>query len=159
MGFEIRQAGPEDVAEVLRLVRALAAYEKLEHEVVATEEKLHLALFGGRRVAEAVLGWSGGRAVGLALYFHNFSTFRANAGLYLEDLFVEPEQRGKGYGKALLLHLAGIASQRGCERMEWSVLDWNAPAIAFYESLGAKLLPDWRICRLTGDALTGAVKP
>ena len=153
MSLEIREAGPADVAEIVRLVRALAAYEKLEHEVVATEDKMRQALFGSGRVAEAVLGWSGGRAVGLALYFHNFSTFRANAGLYLEDLFVEPEHRGKGYGKALLLHLAGIAAQRGCERMEWSVLDWNQPAIDFYQSLGAKLLPDWRICRLTGETL------
>jgi len=156
MSFEIREAGPQDVAEVLRLVRALAAYEKLELEVMATEEKMRQALFGGRRVAEAVLGWSEGRAVGLALYFHNFSTFRANAGLYLEDLFVEPEQRGKGYGKALLLHLAAIAVQRGCERMEWSVLDWNAPAIGFYRSLGAVLMDDWRICRLTGEKLQRA---
>ncbi len=157
MSFEIREAGPQDVAEIVRLVRALAAYEKLEHEVVATEEKMSQALFGGRRVAEAVLGWSEGRAVGLALYFHNFSTFRANAGLYLEDLFVEPEQRGKGYGKALLLHLARIAAQRGCERMEWSVLDWNRPAIGFYRSLGAVVMDDWRICRLTGENLKRAV--
>ncbi|HZR36138.1 MAG TPA: GNAT family N-acetyltransferase [Nevskia sp.] len=156
MSFEIREAGPGDVAEIVRLVRALAAYEKLEHEVVATEAKMRQALFGGRRVAEAVLGWSEGRAVGLALYFHNFSTFRASAGLYLEDLFVEPEQRGKGYGKALLLHLAGIAAERGCERMEWSVLDWNQPAIGFYRSLGAVVMDDWRICRLTGEALSAA---
>lgn len=157
MPLEIREAGPGDVAEIVRLVRALAAYEKLEHEVVATEEKMRQALFGGRRVAEAVLGWSEGRAVGLALYFHNFSTFRANAGLYLEDLFVEPQQRGKGYGKALLLHLAGIAVQRGCDRMEWSVLNWNQPAIGFYQSLGAVVMEDWRICRLTGENLRGAV--
>jgi GNAT superfamily N-acetyltransferase len=156
MSFQIRQAGPGDVAEIMRLVRALAAYEKLEHEVVATEEKMRQALFGGRRVAEAVLGWSGDRAVGLALYFHNFSTFRGNAGLYLEDLFIEPEHRGKGYGKALLLHLAGIAAQRGCERMEWSVLDWNEPAIGFYRSLGAVVMDDWRICRLTGENLRQA---
>ncbi|HWY25625.1 MAG TPA: GNAT family N-acetyltransferase [Nevskia sp.] len=154
--LEIRAATVEDVPELLRLIRGLAEYEKLEHEVTATEDKLRRSLFGEQRMAEAVLGLSGGRAVGLAVFFHNYSTFRANAGLYLEDLFVEPQQRGKGYGKALLLHLAQLAVQRGCERMEWSVLDWNAPAIAFYESLGAKVLPDWRICRLTGDRLRKA---
>ncbi len=154
--LEIRAATVEDVPELLRLIRGLAEYEKLGHEVTATEDKLRRSLFGGPRVAEAVLGCSEGRAVGLAVFFHNYSTFRANAGLYLEDLFVEPQQRGKGYGKALLLHVARLAVQRGCERMEWSVLDWNAPAIAFYESLGAKVLPDWRICRLTGDTLRAA---
>lgn len=153
----IRAATVADVPELLRLIRGLAEYEKLEHEVTATEDKLRRSLFGARAVAEAVLGYDDqGKAVGLAVYFHNYSTFRANAGLYLEDLFVDPAQRGKGYGKALLLHVAQLAVQRGCERMEWSVLDWNAPAIAFYQSLGATVMPDWRICRLTGDTLQAA---
>jgi GNAT superfamily N-acetyltransferase len=152
----IRAATAEDVPELLRLIRGLAEYEKLEHEVTASADKLSVSLFGERRVAEAVLAEEAGRAVGLAVYFHNYSTFRANAGLYLEDLFVEPEQRGKGYGKALLLHVAGIAAQRGCERMEWSVLDWNQPAIGFYQGLGAVVMDDWRICRLTGENLRRA---
>jgi GNAT superfamily N-acetyltransferase len=156
MPLEIRSASIEDVPEILRLIRALAEYEKLEHEVVATEERLRRSLFGERPAAEAVLGLLEGRAVGFAVFFHNYSTFRACPGLYLEDLFVEPAHRGSGYGKALLLHLARLAVQRGCERMEWSVLDWNAPAIGFYRSLGAQLLDDWRICRLTGDALKAA---
>lgn len=156
MSLEIRSASVEDVPEILRLIRGLAEYEKLEHEVVATEERLRRSLFGERPAAEAVLGMLQGRAVGFAVFFHNYSTFRACPGLYLEDLFVEPAHRGSGYGKALLLHLAKLAVQRGCERMEWSVLDWNAPAIGFYRSLGAQLLDDWRICRLTGDALKAA---
>lgn len=156
MQLQIRSASVEDVPEILRLIRGLAEYEKLEHEVVATEERLRRSLFGERPAAEAVLGLLEGRAVGFAVFFHNYSTFRACPGLYLEDLFVEPAHRGSGYGKALLLHLARLAVQRGCERMEWSVLDWNAPAIGFYQSLGAKLLDDWRICRLTGDALKQA---
>ena len=156
MQLEIRSASIEDVPEILRLIRGLAEYEKLEHEVVATEERLRRSLFGERPAAEAVLGVLQGRAVGFAVFFHNYSTFRACPGLYLEDLFVEPAHRGGGHGKALLLHLARLAVQRGCERMEWSVLDWNAPAIGFYRGLGAKLLDDWRICRLTGDALKQA---
>ena len=154
--LQIRAATEADVTELLRLIRGLAEYEELEHEVTASEDKLRQSLFGQRRVAEAVLGLSEGRAVGLAVFFHNYSTFRANAGLYLEDLYVEPAQRDKGYGKALLLHVAGIAAQRGCERMEWSVLDWNQPAIGFYRSLGAVVMDDWRICRLTGEALRSA---
>ena len=156
MQLQIRSASVEDVPEILRLIRGLAEYEKLEHEVVATEERLRRSLFGERPAAEAVLGLLQGRAVGFAVFFHNYSTFRACPGLYLEDLFVEPAHRGSGYGKALLLHLAKLAVQRGCERMEWSVLDWNGPAIGFYRSLGAQLLDDWRICRLTGDALKAA---
>lgn len=151
--MEIRATTVADVPEILRLVKALAAYEKLEHEVVATEERVRQTLFSERPAAEAVLALEAGRAVGLAVYFHNYSTFRANAGLYLEDLFVEPEQRGKGTGKALLLHVAGIAVKRGCQRMEWSVLDWNQPAIDFYQGLGATVMPDWRICRLNAETL------
>ncbi len=151
--MEIRPAAVDDLPELLRLIRGLAEYEKLVHEVTATEVRLRQTLFGERPVAEALLGCVGGRAVGFAVFFHNYSTFRACPGLYLEDLFVEPAQRGKGYGKALLLHVAGLARQRGCERMEWSVLDWNAPSIAFYRALGARPLDDWTIFRLDHTAL------
>ena len=139
--------------QILRLIKALAEYEKLGHEVVATEAGLREALFGARRYAEAVIGWVGVEPVGFALFFHNFSTFRGAPGLYLEDLFVEPSWRGRGFGRRLLAHLAAIAVERGCHRMEWSVLDWNESAIAFYRRAGARLLDDWRIFRLTGDAL------
>ena len=158
MSMEIRSATIEDVPEILRLIRGLAEYEKLEHEVVATEDKLRRSLFGERPAAEAVLGFLEGRPVGFAVFFHNYSTFRACPGLYLEDLFVEPAHRGSGYGKALLLHLARLAVERGCQRMEWSVLDWNQPAIGFYRSLGADVMDEWRICRLTGDALKDAAR-
>lgn len=151
--FSIRSATAEDVATVLRLIRALADYEKLAHEVVATEDSLREALFGTKPDAECVIAREGERPVGFALFFHNFSTFRGRRGLYLEDLFVEPDCRGKGYGRALLAHLAGLAIARGCARFEWSVLDWNAPAIGFYRSLGANVMDEWRICRLSGDAL------
>jgi GNAT superfamily N-acetyltransferase len=156
--MEIRPATVQDVPEILRLIRGLAEYEKLEHQVVATAERLRQSLFGERPAAEAVLAWLQGRAVGFAAFFHNYSTFRACPGLYLEDLFVEPAHRGNGYGKALLLHLARLALQRGCERMEWSVLDWNTPAIGFYESLGARQLSDWSIFRLDHEALKEAAK-
>lgn len=157
--YQIRPAHAGDVADILRLIRALADYEKLAHEVVATEDKLRAALFGDRPAAETLIATRGGEAVGFALYFHNFSTFRGARGLYLEDLFVEPSHRGSGLGKRLLQSLATIAVERGCERMEWSVLDWNAPAIGFYRSLGAELLDDWRICRLTGEPLAALSKP
>ncbi|MDE0854533.1 MAG: GNAT family N-acetyltransferase [Nevskia sp.] len=153
MALQIRAADIADVPEILRLIRGLAEYEKLEHEVVASEERLRHTLFGERPAAEAVLGWLEGRAVGFAVFFHNYSTFRACPGLYLEDLFVEPAHRGRGFGKALLLHVARLAVQRGCERMEWSVLDWNTPSIEFYKSLGARPLDDWTIFRVTGEAL------
>ena len=143
----------EDVPVILDLITALAAYEKLSHEVVATEADLHRWLFGARPVAEVVIAWAGDVAVGFALYFHNFSTFLGRPGIYLEDLFVIPEWRGRGVGKRLLAALAGIAVERGCGRLEWSVLEWNAPAIGFYERMGARILDDWRICRVTGDAL------
>jgi len=156
--FAIRPAAPADSATLFRLIAALAEYEKLTHLVEATPEKIQNALFGDRPHAEAVLvevETDGGRqAVGFALFFHNFSTFLAKPGLYLEDLFVEPAWRGHGLGKALLRHLAGIALARGCGRFEWSVLDWNQPSIDFYEAMGADVMPDWRICRVTGDALT-----
>lgn len=155
--MQIRNATPEDVPEIVRLIRALADYEKLSDEVLATEEQLRQSLFGPRPAAETVLAWLDGRAIGLAVFFSNYSTFRGRAGLYLEDLFVEPAQRGRGYGKALLRHVARLAVERGCERMEWSVLDWNTPAIEFYRSLGARPLEDWTIYRLQGESLKQAV--
>lgn len=151
--FTITPATAADAATILHLIRSLAEYEKLSHEVIATEDSLRAALFGEQPGAQCLIARENGEAVGFALYFHNFSTFLSRRGLYLEDLFVEPAHRGKGYGKALLQQLARIAVARGCGRLEWSVLDWNAPAIGFYESLGAKLMSEWRIFRLTGDAL------
>ena len=151
--FRIRPASEADVPIVLRMIRGLADYEKLAHEVVATEAGLREALFGARPYAEVVMGSVAGEPVSFALFFHNFSTFRGAPGLYLEDLFVEPQWRGRGFGRRLLAHLAAIAVERGCHRLEWSVLDWNASAIEFYRRAGARLLDDWRICRLTGDAL------
>jgi GNAT superfamily N-acetyltransferase len=157
MTFRIAAARPQDAGIVLDLVRQLADYEKLSHLVVATEDLVRDELFGPRPVIECVLGWggdgAGAQAVGFALYFHNFSTFLARRGIYLEDLFVVPAARGRGYGKALLRHVARLALERECGRFEWSVLDWNQPAIDFYRAMGAQVLPDWRICRVTGDAL------
>ncbi len=156
MAFSIRSAQPADVPAVLGLIRALADYEKLGHEVVATEARLHAALFpapGAKPDAHCIIAEVAGAPAGFALYFFNFSTFLAKPGLYLEDLFVKPEFRGQGLGKALLLHLAKLANERGCGRMEWAVLDWNQPAIDFYESLGAKRLKEWQVCRLTGPSL------
>jgi GNAT superfamily N-acetyltransferase len=157
MTFRISAARPQDAGIVVDLVRQLAEYEKLSHLVVATEERVREELFGPRPVIECVLGWEdeGGQArpVGFALYFHNYSTFLARRGVYLEDLFVVPAARGRGYGKALLRHVARLAVERGCGRFEWSVLDWNQPAIDFYRAMGAEVLPDWRICRVSGAAL------
>ncbi len=150
----IRPATPADLPLILRFIRALATYEKLLPEVEATEEKLGATLFGPRPAAECLLAFADGDTpAGFAIFFTNYSTFLARPGLYLEDLFVSPEFRGRGIGKALLLHLAGLAHQRGCGRMEWSVLDWNQSAIDFYESLGAERKTEWTICRLTGPAL------
>lgn len=151
--MDIRPATVHDVPQILHLIRGLAEYEKLIHQVVATEERLRQTLFGERPAAEAVLVWLEGRAVGLAVYFHNYSTFRACPGIYLEDLFVEPGHRGKGCGKALLLHLAKLAVERGCDRLDWAVLDWNVSAIEFYEGLGARMHDDWRLFRAEGEAL------
>jgi GNAT superfamily N-acetyltransferase len=145
----LRPAEPRDADELLRLIHALAVYEKLEHMAVGTPQRLRAALFGPRPAAEAVIAERCGRAVGFALYFTTFSTFLCQPGLYLEDLFVEPAHRGVGIGKALLSHLAGLAAERGCGRLEWRVLDWNAPSIRFYESLGAVLLPEWELVRMT----------
>jgi GNAT superfamily N-acetyltransferase len=142
-----------DLPLVLGFIRKLAEYEKLSHQVVATEDLLREGLFGERRVAEVVLAYLDVEPVGFALYFHNFSTFVGRAGIYLEDLFVEPHHRGKGVGKALLAHVANIAVERKCGRFEWAVLDWNTPSIDFYKSLGAVPLDDWTLFRLTGDAL------
>jgi GNAT superfamily N-acetyltransferase len=151
--FWIASARSEDVPYILAMIEALADYEKLRHLCVATEAGIRQALFGPRPAAEVLLGWDGAAPVAFALFFHNFSTFLGRKGLYLEDLFVQPAFRGRGYGRALLIELARIAVQRSCGRFEWSVLDWNASAIGFYESLGATVLPDWRISRVTGPAL------
>ena len=150
---EIRAAGVEDIPQILAFVRELADYEHLSHLVSATESGLREALFGAHPGAEVVLACENGAAAGFAVYFHNFSTFLGVRGLWLEDLFVRPAFRGRGYGKALLLHVAGIAAARGCGRFEWSVLDWNEPSIRFYQSLGAQPLDDWTIYRVTGPAL------
>jgi GNAT superfamily N-acetyltransferase len=151
--FLIRPANAGDVAEILRLIHALAVYEKLEHMAVGTEATLHAALFGPHPCAEALIAGHHGRAVGFAIYFTTFSTFLCKPGLYLEDLFVEPEHRGAGIGKALLRHLAALAVERGCGRFEWRVLDWNEPSIRFYESLGATLMPEWELVRMTDEPL------
>lgn len=151
--FRILPATQEDAGQILEMIEALAEYENLRHLCVATEAGLRTALFGERPAAEVVLGWEGASPVAFALFFHNFSTFLGRKGLYLEDLFVRPGSRRRGYGRALLVHLARLAVERGCGRFEWAVLDWNASAIGFYQSLGATVLPDWRISRVTGSAL------
>jgi GNAT superfamily N-acetyltransferase len=138
---------------ILKMIKALAEYEQMADAMVATEDSLREGLFGPRPFAEVMLGFVGAEAAGYALFFHNFSTFRGAPGIFLEDLFVEPAWRGRGFGRALLVRLAAIAVERGCQRVEWVVLDWNAPAIAFYRGAGADMLEDWRVCRLTGDAL------
>ena len=154
---QFRQAGPEDAGLILRFIRALAEYEKMADQVVATEELLRDWLFE-KRAAKVIFAMEGEKEVGFALYFHNFSTFLGRAGLYLEDLFVLPEYRGRGYGKALLARLAAIAVEEGCGRMEWVCLDWNRPSIDFYKSKGATPVDGWTIYRLTGDALTEFAK-
>ena len=150
----IRPAGRDDVPLVLQFIRDLARYERLEHEVTASEAQLTEALFGERRYAEVVFACEGGAPVGFALFFHNFSTFKGRPGLYLEDLYVRPEARGRGVGKQLLAHLARTAVERRCARLEWAVLDWNEPSISFYRSLGAVPMDEWKVFRLTGDALS-----
>ena len=151
-GVKFRQAQRADAALILRFIRDLAAYERMEDQVVATEELLAEWIFD-RRAAQVVFALEEGREVGFALYFHNFSTFLGRAGIYLEDLFVLPQSRGRGYGKALLRHLARLALDRGCGRLEWWCLDWNRPSIDFYRSLGAQPMDDWTTYRLTGDTL------
>ena len=154
MTFRIEPARERDVPLILRLIKGLAEYEKLAQEVVATEERLRQSLFGPHPSAEVVIAYVDDEAVGFALFFHTYSTFLGQRGLYLEDLFVLPEWRGRGAGRALLTHLARIAAERGCGRFEWSVLDWNEPAINFYKRLGAKPMHEWTIFRVAGDSLT-----
>jgi GNAT superfamily N-acetyltransferase len=151
--FEIRTARAEDVPIILQLIRDLATYERAPNEVTATEEQLVEVLFGPRPSAEVMLAFEEDTAVGFAVFFHNFSTWLGRPGLYLEDLFVKPEVRGKGYGRALLVHLAKIARERGCGRMEWAVLDWNDPAIQFYHKVGAAPMDEWTVFRLTGEGI------
>ncbi len=151
--IEIRPAVEADVERILGFIRELARYERLEHEVVATAANLSEALFGARRHAEVVLACEAGEPVGFALFFHNFSTFKGQPGIYLEDLYVQPHMRGRGIGRRLLQHLARLAVERRCARLEWAVLEWNTPSIAFYRSLGAQPMQDWRIFRLSGEAL------
>jgi GNAT superfamily N-acetyltransferase len=143
----------QDVPVILALIRGLADYERLSHEVVATEARLEESLFGASPAAEVVIAWAGDAPIGFALFLHNYSTFLARRGLYLEDLFVVPEWRNRGVGRRLLTHLARLAVERGCGRFEWSVLSWNEPAVGFYRKLGAEVMEDWRICRVTGEAL------
>lgn len=157
-GFVIRQAGEDDVPLILDFIMKLAEYERLTHEVSATEEQLRRYLFGEERVAEVVIGYFVGTPVGFALYFYNFSTFLAQPGIYLEDLYVLEEHRGRGYGKTLLTYLAKKAVKEGCGRFEWAVLDWNEPSIEFYRSLGAKMMNEWIINRVTGEQLEELAK-
>ncbi|MDG0027113.1 GNAT family N-acetyltransferase [Trinickia sp. Y13] len=154
----IRDAAPHDVGAMISLMRELAEYEKLTHLFVATEDSLREALFSPRPAAEALVAEREGRVVGYALYFHNFSTFLSRRGLYLEDLYVQPSLRGSGLGTAMLRRLAAIAVERQCGRFEWSVLDWNQSAIDFYTKMGATVMPDWRIVRVTDDALTALAR-
>jgi GNAT superfamily N-acetyltransferase len=157
-GVTLRFAGPDDVPQILRFIRDLAAYEKMSDDVVANEETLRRSLFGGRRVAEVVLAEDGEAPVGFALFFHNFSTFLGRPGIYLEDLFVPPSERGRGIGRALLAFLARLTVERGCGRLEWCVLDWNEPAIGFYAKLGAKAMDEWTTFRMDGEALEGLAR-
>lgn len=154
----IRDAAPHDVGAMISLMRELAEYEKLTHLFVATEDSLREALFSPRPAAEALVAEREGRVVGYALYFHNFSTFLSRRGLYLEDLYVQPSLRGSGLGTAMLRRLAAIAVERQCGRFEWSVLDWNQSAIDFYTKMGATVMPDWRIVRVSDDALTALAR-
>lgn len=152
-GLSLRLATANDVPQILSFIRQLAEYEKLLDMVVADEAKLTATLFGNKAYAEVVIADYQGKPAGFALFFHNYSTFLAKPGIYLEDLFVDPTLRGLGIGKALITYLATLAVERDCGRLEWSVLDWNQPAIEFYQSLGAQMLHDWRINRVTGETL------
>ncbi|MDH5245754.1 MAG: GNAT family N-acetyltransferase [Betaproteobacteria bacterium] len=156
--LSIAPARPADAGLIVALVRELAAYERLLDQVVLTEADVLRDLFGPRAYAEAVVARAGGEAVGFALWFHNYSTFAGRPGLYLEDLFVRPAFRGRGYGEALLRHLARVALDRGCARFEWSVLDWNEPAIAFYRKLGAVPMDEWTVQRVSGEALVALAR-
>ena len=154
MAFRIREGTEADLAVIEELIRALADYERLADEVAMDTDTLRRGLFGPRPYAEVLIADEDGEAAGFALFFHNFSTFLGRPGIYLEDLFVRPEHRGKGYGRLLLARLAEIAVERDCGRLEWAVLDWNEPAIGFYRKLGARPNDEWTVYRLTGDALT-----
>jgi GNAT superfamily N-acetyltransferase len=151
--LRIERGTPEDVPLILRLIKGLAEYERMSNEVEATEDRLRETLFGPHPSAEVVIGYAGSEPAGFALFFHSYSTFLGKPGLYLEDLFVMPQYRGCGYGKALLVHLAKLAAERGCGRFEWTALDWNEPAIGFYKKLGATPMHEWTIFRVTGNAL------
>lgn len=152
-GFELREATIDDVPLILDFIRELAEYERLLHEVKADEDTIREGLFGQRRAAEAVIGSLNGDPACFALYFHNFSTFLGQAGIYIEDLFVRPAYRGRGLGRAVFAFLARLAKERGCGRLEWWVLDWNEPALRFYRSMGALPMSDWTVQRLSGEAL------
>ncbi len=151
--FQIKQATVQDVPLILSFIKDLAEYEKLSHEVMATEESLRESLFGAKPFAEVVIGYLNDQPVAFALFFHNFSTFLGKPGIYLEDLFVKPEARGKGLGQKLLVYLARLAKERNCGRLEWWVLDWNETAIGFYKRLGAVAMDEWTVFRVTGSAL------
>jgi GNAT superfamily N-acetyltransferase len=151
--FVLREASVADVPLILSFIRELADYEKLSHEVVATEAVLRESLFGNRRVAEVVLGYYRDEPTAFALFFHNFSTFLGQQGIYLEDLYVKPRMRGRGIGKIMLAYLARLARERDCGRLEWWVLDWNEPAWRFYRSIGARAMDEWTVHRITGDSL------
>jgi GNAT superfamily N-acetyltransferase len=158
MNTSIRFAKKTDVPVILAFIRELAIYEKLEHEVVANVATLETSLFGPKSAAEVLLFQENEKSVGIAIFFHNFSTFLGKSGIYLEDLFVKPECRGKGYGKQLLAYLAKLTVERECGRLEWSVLDWNKPALDFYASIGAKPMDEWTVQRLAGTALVNLAK-
>jgi GNAT superfamily N-acetyltransferase len=151
--FRIEPATAHDVPLILKFIKGLAEYERLTHEVVATEESLRNTLFGPHRFAEVVIGYSGTEPAGFALFFHNYSTFLGRPGIYIEDIFVLPEWRRKGLGRRLLVYIARLAVERNCGRVEWSVLDWNEPALRFYRSIGAQAMDEWTVYRLAGDAL------
>lgn len=152
-GFEIRPATEADAPVIVSFVKQLAEYEKLAHEVAATESAIRDTLFGSRHVAEVAIGYFETKPVGFVLFFHNYSTFLGRPGLYIEDLFVEEAYRRRGFGRALLLYVARLAQERRCGRLEWSVLDWNEPAIEFYKKLGAVSMSDWTVYRVTGESL------
>jgi GNAT superfamily N-acetyltransferase len=157
--LEIRIATEADVPLILSFIRELAGYERLSHEVSATEDLLRKSLFGERQGAEVVVGYRGDEPAGFALFFHNFSTFLGRPGIYLEDLYVKPELRGQGVGRSMLAYLAKLAKERDCGRLEWSVLDWNEPAIKLYKSIGAVPMDEWTVYRLTGEALDELAAP
>jgi GNAT superfamily N-acetyltransferase len=152
-GFQIKSAAESDIPSILSFIKKLARYERLSHEVVATEELLRETLFGNRRTAEVAIGYLETKPVGFVLFVHNYSTFLGKPGLYIEDLYVDEDYRRRGYGRALLLHVARLAKERHCGRLEWAVLDWNQPAIDFYKKLGALPMSEWTVFRITGKRL------